>query len=40
MLAKGQLTSEETVHDGLDQAPAAFISLFDGGNRGKMLVRL
>ena len=40
MLANGALTSEETVHDGLDQAPAAFLGLFEGGNRGKMLVRV
>jgi len=26
--------------DGLDNAPGAFISLFRGGNTGKMIVRL
>lgn len=31
---------EETVADGLENAPAAFIGLFDGDNLGKQLVRL
>lgn len=39
-LAEGKLTSEETVHDGLDAMPDAFLGLFTGGNRGKMLVRV
>lgn len=34
----GQLQSLETVVDGFNQLPAAFISLFEGGNIGKMLV--
>lgn len=40
MLANGKLRSEETVHDGLEAMPEAFLGLFSGGNRGKMLVRL
>ena len=40
MLADGKLRREETVFDGLEQAPAAFRGLFSGENRGKMLVRL
>jgi len=40
MLADGKLRSEETVHDGLEAMPDAFLGLFSGGNRGKMLVRL
>jgi NADPH-dependent curcumin reductase CurA len=40
MLAAGQLRSQETVHDGLEAAPDAFLGLFSGGNTGKMLVRL
>ena len=40
MLAAGQLTREETVLNGLDAMPDAFLGLFTGGNRGKMLVRL
>lgn len=39
-LAEGKLTSEETVFDGLDAMPDAFLGLFSGGNTGKMLVRV
>jgi NADPH-dependent curcumin reductase CurA len=31
---------EETVEDGLEKAPKAFIGLFTGDHMGKMLVRL
>ncbi|HEX8556367.1 MAG TPA: NADP-dependent oxidoreductase [Sphingomonas sp.] len=40
MMAAGTLRREETVHDGLESTPAAFLGLFSGGNTGKMLVRL
>ena len=40
MIAAGRLKREETVFDGLDRAPEAFLALFSGGNKGKMLVRL
>ena len=40
MVAGGKLKREETVHDGLDAMPDAFLGLFSGGNRGKMLVRV
>lgn len=36
----GQLRSHETVVEGLERAPEAFIGLFGGTNVGKMLVRL
>jgi NADPH-dependent curcumin reductase CurA len=39
-IAGGQVTSRETVHDGIEAAPQAFLGLFSGGNIGKMLVRL
>jgi NADPH-dependent curcumin reductase CurA len=39
-LASGQVTSRETVRDGIEAAPQAFLDLFSGGNTGKMLVRL
>ena len=39
-LRDGQLSHAETVVDGLDQAPRAFIDLLRGANTGKMLVRL
>ncbi|WP_242139994.1 NADP-dependent oxidoreductase [Sphingomonas sp. TREG-RG-20F-R18-01] len=40
MVKSGALTSQDTVHDGLDATPDAFLGLFTGGNTGKMLVRL
>ncbi|ASJ96262.1 NADP-dependent oxidoreductase [Shewanella marisflavi] len=39
-LANGQVKAEQTIYEGLDNAPAAFIGLFEGKNRGKMLVKL
>ena len=40
MIAAGKITSRETIHDGIEAAPRAFLDLFSGGNTGKMLVRL
>ena len=39
-IASGQLKYHETIFEGIDNAPAAFMGLFDGSNDGKMLVRL
>jgi NADPH-dependent curcumin reductase CurA len=39
-LESGVVRAQETVVDGLDRAPEAFLALFSGGNTGKMLVRL
>jgi NADPH-dependent curcumin reductase CurA len=36
----GQLKSRDTVEHGIENAPAAFLKLFTGGNLGKMLVKL
>ena len=36
----GQVTSRQTVDEGIEQAPGAFLKRFAGGNIGKMLVRL
>jgi NADPH-dependent curcumin reductase CurA len=40
MVKSGALTSQDTIHDGLEATPDAFLGLFSGGNTGKMLVRL
>ena len=39
-IAKGKVVWRETVHEGIDNAPLAFMGLFSGGNMGKMIVRL
>jgi NADPH-dependent curcumin reductase CurA len=39
-LADGTVTYDETVVDGLENAPQAFMDLLDGANTGKMLVRI
>ncbi|MCP3735667.1 NADP-dependent oxidoreductase [Sphingomonas sp. RP10(2022)] len=39
-LKDGKLQRNETVFDGLDAMPDAFLGLFSGGNTGKMLVRV
>ena len=39
-LADGQLTYRETIYEGIESAPDAFIGLFTGANIGKMVVRL
>ncbi len=38
--AQGKLVIKDTVVDGIDRAPEAFLGLFKGDNTGKMLVRL
>jgi NADPH-dependent curcumin reductase CurA len=40
LLAAGDILNDETIVDGLDHAPQAFMNLFRGTNFGKMLVRL
>ncbi len=39
-LAKDKLTYEETVVNGFENIPQAFIDLFDGKNKGKMVVKV
>ena len=40
LMASGSVKSHETVVDGLEKMPAAFLGLFTGANTGKMLVRV
>jgi NADPH-dependent curcumin reductase CurA len=40
LLNSGELVWKETVVDGLENAPAAFASLFDGENLGKLVIRI
>lgn len=39
-IATGQMQFRETVMEGIDKAPDAFLGLFSGANTGKMLVKL
>ena len=40
LIASGQLKARDTVFDGLENTPEAFLGLFTGANTGKMLVKL
>ena len=40
LVTSGRLRARETVVDGLEQAPEAFLSMLRGGNVGKMIVRI
>lgn len=37
---EGKITSSETIVEGFDQIPNAFIGLFEGKNHGKMIVKI
>ncbi len=39
-LAAGRVTYRETIMDGIESAPEAFLGLFSGANIGKMVVRI
>lgn len=39
-LNEGKLTYEETIVDGFENIPQAFLDLFEGKNKGKMVVRI
>ena len=40
MIREGKLKVEETILYGLESTPQAFINLFTGKNKGKMIVKL
>ena len=40
LFAQGKLRARETIVEGLDRAPQAFLDLLRGGNVGKMLVKI
>ena len=39
-ISEGKVRARETVEEGIERAPAAFLKLFSGENMGKMLVKL
>lgn len=39
-LKKGELTYRETIAEGIENAPGAFINMLKGGNTGKQIVQL
>ena len=39
-LQEGKLNYAETIVEGFDEIPQAFIDLFDGKNNGKMIVKI
>jgi NADPH-dependent curcumin reductase CurA len=40
LIASGKMQARDTVVEGLEKTPEAFLGLFSGANTGKMLVRL
>ena len=40
LIKSGKMKWEETVEEGIENAPKAFLKLFSGGNFGKMLVKI
>jgi NADPH-dependent curcumin reductase CurA len=39
-IAEGRVTWQETIVEGIEHAPQAFLGLFSGENLGKMLVKI
>jgi len=40
MVKKGQLKYKETIFDGFEQMPKAFVGLFQGENTGKAIIKI
>ena len=40
MLGEGKLTYKETIVEGFENTPQAFMDLFNGKNKGKMIVKV
>jgi NADPH-dependent curcumin reductase CurA len=40
LLATGKIKWRSTVFEGLNSVPEAFLALFEGENKGKMLIKL
>jgi NADPH-dependent curcumin reductase CurA len=40
LIATGKIQSRSTVLEGLSSVPEAFLGLFEGENKGKMLIKL
>ncbi|MDO8289595.1 MAG: NADP-dependent oxidoreductase [Parvibaculum sp.] len=40
LIKAGKMKWQETIEDGIENAPKAFLNLFTGGNTGKMLVKI
>ena len=40
LIKSGKMKWQETVEDGIENAPKAFLKLFTGSNTGKMLVKI
>ena len=40
LVVDGSISYETTVRESIDNMPNAFLELFDGGNTGKMIVKL
>ena len=39
-IIEGKIKFKETIYDGIDKAPQAFVDLLNGKNIGKMLVKI
>jgi NADPH-dependent curcumin reductase CurA len=40
LVLNGKIRLQDTIREGLDKVPSAFIDMLAGGNKGKMVIRL